>query len=75
MVLWQFSDDWKIVNIMTLEFYLITLSVEIWGSLWKKHAILFFTDNEALVSDNSGLSDYENGKTFSFKMLTIQHFV
>ena len=50
MVLWQFSDDWKIVNIMTLEFYPITLSVEIWGPLWKKHAILFITDNEALVS-------------------------
>jgi hypothetical protein len=50
MVLWQFSDDWKIVNIMTLEFYPITLSVEIWGPLWKTHAILFITDNEDLVS-------------------------
>jgi len=35
---------------MTLEFYPIILSVDIWGPLWKNHAILFFTDNETLVS-------------------------
>lgn len=46
----SFPDDWKTLNIMTLEFYPIILSVEIWGPLWKNHAILFFTDNEALVS-------------------------
>ena len=38
------------MNIMTLEFYPIILALEIWGSLWKNHCILFFTDNEALVS-------------------------
>jgi hypothetical protein len=35
---------------MTLKFYPIILALEIWGSLWKNHCILFFTDNEALVS-------------------------
>ena len=35
---------------MTLEFYPILLSVVIWGKLWANHSILFFTDNEALVS-------------------------
>jgi len=76
----SFPDDWKTLNIMTLEFYPIILSVEIWGPLWKNHAILLFTDNEALVSvinkqtSKSGWSGYENGKAFGFKMLTIQHF-
>jgi hypothetical protein len=46
----SFPDDWKVMNIMTLEFYPIILALEIWGSLWKNHCILFFTDNEALVS-------------------------
>lgn len=46
----SFPDDWKVKNIMTLEFYPIILALEIWGSLWKNHCILSFTDNEALVS-------------------------
>lgn len=46
----SFPDDWKVMNIMTFEFYPIILAFEIWGSLWKNHCILFFTDNEALVS-------------------------
>ena len=46
----SFPDDWKVMNIMTLEFYPIILALEICGSLWKNHCILFFTDNEALVS-------------------------
>ena len=46
----SFPDSWKSLNIMTLEFYPIVLAVEIWGSLWQNHSILFFTDNEALVS-------------------------
>lgn len=45
-----FPENWKSMNIMTLEFYPIILAIEIWGKLWKNHAILFFTDNEALVS-------------------------
>ena len=45
----SFPDDWKVMN-MTLEFYPIILVLEIWGSLWKNHCIVFFTDNEALVS-------------------------
>lgn len=45
-----FPDDWKNTNIMTLEFYTIILALEMWGSLWRNHSILFFTDNEALVA-------------------------
>ena len=46
----SFPDDWKVMNIMTLEFYPIILALEIWGGLLKNRCILFFTDNEALVS-------------------------
>ena len=46
----SFPEHWKEINIMTLEFYPILLSVVIWGKLWANHSILFFTDNEALVS-------------------------
>ena len=46
----SFPEHWKKINIMTLEFYPIILSVEIWGKLWANHSILFFTDNEALMS-------------------------
>jgi hypothetical protein len=45
-----FPSDWKELNIMTLEFYPIVLAISIFGHLWRNHAILFFTDNEALVS-------------------------
>ena len=45
-----FPKEYQSLNIMTLEFYPIILAVEIWGHLWQNHAILFFTDNEALVS-------------------------
>ena len=38
------------MNIMTLEFYPVSLALEIWGGLLKNRCILFFTDNEALVS-------------------------
>lgn len=44
-----FPEDWKALNIMTLEFYPIILAIAIWGPLWQNHSILFFTDNEALV--------------------------
>ena len=47
MVLFQMTG--KKTNIMTLELYPIILALEMWGSLWKNHFILFFTDNEALV--------------------------
>lgn len=46
----SFSEVWKVINIMTLEFYPIILSIAIWGKLWVNHSILFFTDNEALVA-------------------------
>lgn len=46
----SFPDSWKDLNIMTLEFYPIIIALELWGSLWSNHSILFFTDNEALVS-------------------------
>lgn len=45
-----FPEDWKKLNIMTLEFYPILLALVIWGPLWRNHSVLFFTDNEALVS-------------------------
>jgi hypothetical protein len=40
-----FSDDWKNTNIITLEFYLIIVALEMWRSLWRN-----LTDNEALVA-------------------------
>ncbi|XP_061187278.1 uncharacterized protein LOC133195456 isoform X1 [Saccostrea echinata] len=46
----SFPENWKSLNIMTLEFYPIVLAVAIWGRLFANHSILFFTDNEALVS-------------------------
>lgn len=46
----SFLDNWKNFHISILEFYPILLAVRVWGSLWKNHSILFFTDNEALVS-------------------------
>ena len=46
----SFPDNWKSLNIMTLEFYPIILAIELWGNRWKNHSILFFIDNEALVS-------------------------
>lgn len=46
----SFPLEWQTINIMTLEFYPIILAIHMWGHLWKNHSILFFTDNEALVS-------------------------
>lgn len=46
----SFPEDWKKLNIMTLEFYPIVIAVNLWGRLFANHSILFFTDNEALVS-------------------------
>ncbi|XP_062590566.1 uncharacterized protein LOC134252145 isoform X1 [Saccostrea cucullata] len=46
----SFPDEWKKLNIMTLEFYPIVIAVSVWGKLFANHSILFFTDNEALVS-------------------------
>lgn len=46
----SFSEVWKVINIMTLKFYPIILSIAIWGKLLVNHSILFFTDNEALVA-------------------------
>lgn len=45
-----FPKEWQKLNIMTLEFYPIILSISMWGHLWQNHSILFFTDNESLVS-------------------------
>lgn len=44
----MFPPSWQAYNITFLELYPIVLAVNIWGSLWKNHCILFFTDNEAL---------------------------
>lgn len=46
----SFPEVWKVINIMTLEFYPIILSIAIWGKLWVNHSILYFTDNETLVA-------------------------
>ncbi|XP_062604208.1 uncharacterized protein LOC134266009 isoform X1 [Saccostrea cucullata] len=52
----SFPENWKNLNIMTLEFYPIVLAVSTWGRLFANHSILFFTDNEALVSVINKLS-------------------
>ena len=44
-----FPSSWHSFNITFLELYPIVLAVNLWGSLWKNHCILFFTDNEALT--------------------------
>ena len=45
-----FPPEWQKLNIMTLEFYPIILAIYVWGPLRQNHSILFFTDNESLVS-------------------------
>ena len=50
--LWCFGpwpEHWKLFNIVILEFYLIVLSVLLWGPLMRNQRILFYTDNAALV--------------------------
>lgn len=44
----MFPLSWQAYSITFLELSPIVLPVNIWGSLWKNHCILFFTDNEAL---------------------------
>ena len=56
----SFPEQWRNLNIMTLEFYPIVLAVCIWGDLWANHSILFFTDNEALVSVINKQSSKDN---------------
>jgi hypothetical protein len=43
--------------------------------LWKNHCILFFTDNEALVSviNKERLWCYDHGQALSVEMFTVQH--
>lgn len=45
-----FPKSFRKFNISVLEFYPILLAVYTWGHLWANHSIIFFTDNEALVS-------------------------
>lgn len=50
---WFFGDFpsiYRHYNIAVLEFYPILLSVFLWGHLWANHVVVFFTDNEAIVS-------------------------
>ena len=42
-------DTWQHRNIAILEFYLIVLSLCLWGHGMANRSVLFFTDNEALV--------------------------
>lgn len=46
----EFTGDIKHRNITIVEFYPILIALQLWGDLWSNHSILFFTDNEALVS-------------------------
>ena len=55
-----FPEDWKSLNIMTLEFYPIIIALDLWGELWKNHSILFFTDNESLVSVINKQTSHDN---------------
>jgi hypothetical protein len=43
-------SSWLSYNIAVLEFYPIVLSLYLWGHHMQNQSILFFTDNEALVS-------------------------
>jgi hypothetical protein len=43
-------NNWLTYNIAVLEFYPIVLSLYLWGQHMENQSILFFTDNEALVS-------------------------
>jgi hypothetical protein len=43
-------EQWKSFNITVLELFPIVLAVFIWGTDWANQNIIFFTDNEALVS-------------------------
>ena len=43
------ADEWKQLNITILEFYLIVLSVLLFGNKMRNQRITFFTDNAALV--------------------------
>lgn len=68
----SFPDDWKSLNIMTLEFYPIILALEVWGHLWKNHSILFFTDNEALVSVINRQSSKDNTVMYMVRHLVLR---
>ena len=45
----EWPDSWRNRNIAYLEFYLIVLSLHLWGHEMQNRRVLFFTDNEALV--------------------------
>ncbi|CAC5383796.1 unnamed protein product [Mytilus coruscus] len=36
----SFPENWKNINIMTLEFYLIILAIELRGPLWRNHSTI-----------------------------------
>ena len=42
-----FPSSWHSFNIPFLGLYPIVLAVNLWGSLWKNHCILFCTDNDS----------------------------
>ena len=46
----EWPPSWKTHNITFLELYPIVLAVETWASAFSNRCILFFTDNEAVVS-------------------------
>ena len=46
----EWPEEWRTLNIATLEFYPIVLSLYLWGSAMSNKCIIFYTDNEALVS-------------------------
>lgn len=67
-----FPEDWQSINIMTLEFYPIVLAIEVWGHLWCNHSILFFTDNEALVSVINKQSSKDSQVMFMVRHLVLR---
>lgn len=71
-----FPENWKNINIMTLEFYPIILAIELWGPLWRNHSILLFTDNEALVSviNKQSTSDGQAMKMVRYMVLRCLQF-
>ena len=46
----DFPPEWQSFNITFLELFPIVIAVHLWGSQMTNKCILFFTDNEALVS-------------------------
>lgn len=47
---WRVATNFASADINLLELFPIMLAVELWGPLLANHCVIFFTDNEVLVS-------------------------